>query len=327
MKWNRGVFSLAMLAGALALGLGGCGGGDDSGGEGTQSTEAKRVIFSTYSREPGFIRASVKGLEQAARDKGWELETQFAGNSPTRQVGQIENAITKQPDAIIIWANDREAVIPAARQANEAGIKVVTMGQDLGESGQDIREFYVGPTYENVGAQKAEKLVELLGGKGKIGIIRGIRGADFTEKQGAGAQGVFDKEKGIEVVAETYAGAYASDAGLKSAQNMLTANPDLDGLYIDNDDIAVGVVQAVEERNLDLKMVSTDGTTAGLEAVKAGRLHYTQALCGVDDGKRAMDALERLFAGEQVEEQVQTKLFEVTPDNYDELEPELRKCS
>jgi ribose transport system substrate-binding protein len=327
MKWYRGVLALAVVSSAFALGVGGCGDDDDGGGAGAGGGESKFVIFSTYSREPGFIRASVKGLEQAADSKTWKLETQFAGNSPTRQVGQIENAITKRPDALIIWANDREAVIPPARQAAEAGIKVVTMGQDLGASGQDIREFYVGPTYENVGKEKAEKLIEMLGGEGRIGIIRGIRGADFTEKQGAGAEEAFNAAPGIDVVAETYAGAYASDAGQKAAQNMLTANPDLDGLYIDNDDIAVGVIQAVEERNLDLRMVSTDGTPAGLEAVQAGRLHFTQALCGVDDGKRAMDAIEQMFNGTDVGEQVQTKLFEVTPDNYAELEPELMKCN
>lgn len=319
----------ALLLGVAMVTVSACGGDDEEAKAPSAAAESKDLVFSAYSREPEFIRAAVKGLQRSAAGKEWKLETLFANNEPTLQVSQIENAITKKPDVIISWANDREAVIPVARQAQDAGITVVTMGQDFAAKGADAREFFVSQRYEDVGAEKARVLVDLLDGKGKVGIIRGIRGADFTEKQGKGADAVLEKESGIDIVAEQYAGAYASDAGLKTGENLITANPGINGLYVDNDDLAVGVLEALEERKLldKVVVVSTDGTPAALDAVRKGRLEYTQALCGVDDGKRMIDALAKFFAGQDPGDFVETKRIQVTPDTIADKEAELAGCS
>lgn len=328
----RIVAALAAMA-LAATALGACGDDDDdSSGGGSESGsesggEAQKIVFSVYSDEPLFIRSAIKGLEQAAAKENVEFTALVDDNDPAKQVAQIENALTQQPDALIIWPNDVEAAIPVAQQAASQDVKVLTMGQDLSDPA--ARVAYVGPDYVDSGRKKAEALVELLGGEGKVGIIRGIQGADFTGKMAEGGDPVFEAASGIEVVDEQYAGAYTTEGGLTTAENMLTAHPDITGIWTDSDDQAVGANQALEERGLLDKVfvVSTNGDPAGLRDVQAGRLEWTEALCGVEDGFLAIEAALNAIAGEELPDRVATNVVDVTPDNIDEHIADLEKCN
>ena len=325
MLGNKKLFvGLAALFSVLVLGMASCGGDDDSGAD-ADSGEPKKVVFSVYSDEPVLVPAVIKGLEERAAEKGWDFTALVGDYDPAAQVAQIENALAQQPDGLIIWSPDPEAPVPVARQAAEQGARVLTMGADLGQV--DAREAYVGPDYVEIGAEKAEALVELMGGEGKLGVIHGIQGADFTEKMSAGGDPVFEAADGIELVDTQYAGAYTTEAGLETAENMITANPDITGIWTDNDDQAFGVNQVLEAHDLlDQVIVASTGGYGGLEEVRAGRIAFTHALCGVEDGFIAIDALESLFNGETLPDRVATNVVVVTPDNVEEEIPNLEDC-
>ena len=345
MLSNKKMFTgLAALLSVLVIGVAACGGDDDDGGDSTDTSadagadagagEGQKVVFSVYSDEPPFILAAIKGLEARAEETGTDLTVLVDENDPAAQVAQIENALAQEPDGIIIWANDLEAPEPVAREAADQGVRVITLGQDF--SDPTAREAYIGPDYTEVGREKAERLVELMGGEGKLGIIRGIQGADFTEKMAAGADPVFEAAEGIEIVDLQYAGAYTTDAGLTVAENMFTANPDITGLWVDNDPQGVGANQAAEARDLldQMFVVSTDGDEAGLVEVAEGRTDLTMALCGVEDGFFAIDAILSLLNGETLEtvsdpipDRVPTNVVPVTPDSPEEEIPVLAECN
>jgi ribose transport system substrate-binding protein len=323
-------FRIGVAFATLALAVGvfaGCGGDDDDDDDGGGGGGGEKVTFSVYSDEPLFIVSAIKGLEQAAAEKNVDLTVTVDANDPAQQVSQIENALTQQPEGLIIWANDTEAAIPVAEQAQSQGIEVLTMGQDLGDPA--VRTAYVGPDYVDSGRKKAEKLVELLNGNGQVGIIRGIQGADFTEKMAEGGDPVFEGAEGIEVVDQQFAGAYTTEAGLTTAENMLTANPEIDGIWTDSDDQAVGAIQALEARGMLDKavVVSTNGDPAGLRELQKGRLDWTEALCGVDDGFLAIDSMLKALNDEELPDRVQTKIVDVTPANIDQHIAELEKCN
>lgn len=317
---------------ASAIGVGACGGGDDDGGDGGggegEGGGARTIAVNMYTADNPYFQEMLDGIEATADEFGWEVQATFGNADPTEQVNQIQNAIATQPDALIVVPIDEEASVPPIRQAEEAGIPVFTMGDNLGEEGQEVQVAYVGADYREVGVMKAEFIAEQLGEQGgAVGIIHGIRGLNFTEAGADGAESVFSEEPQIRVVDGPYTGAFASDVGLEATENMLTRNPTFDAFYFDNDSIAIGGIQAIDERNIphdEIVTTGTDGTPAALEAVEEGTLDYTIHLCGLGQGVTAMNVIrDYLEQDKEPDKIVTTKSYEITPDNFQEQVPVL----
>jgi ABC-type sugar transport system substrate-binding protein len=327
--------SIAMLA--FAVGVAACGGDDDGdggggsgGGGGEGGGEARTIAVNMYTADNPYFQEMLDGIEATAEEFGWEVQATFGNADPTEQVNQIQNAIATQPDALIVVPIDEEASVPPIRQAADAGIPVFTMGDNLGEEGQEVQVAYVGADYEEVGVLKAEFIAEELGDEGgTVGIIHGIRGLNFTEAGADGAESVFNEIPAIELIDGPYTGAFASDVGLEATENMLTRNPDFDAFYFDNDSIAIGGIQAIEERNIphdEIITTGTDGTPAALEAVEKGTLDYTIHLCGVGQGVNAMNVIrDYLEEDTEPEKIVATEMYEITPANFEEQLPVLER--
>jgi ABC-type sugar transport system substrate-binding protein len=321
-------FSLAVLVFALgalmALTLSACGDDDDGGGGGggeASSEGPKTIAVNMYSREIPYFQEIMKGMREEANKLNWKIEATFANNDPTQQVNQIQNAVTTQPDAMVVIPIDENAIVPPIRQAKQGDIPVITMGDNIAEEAREAQLAFLGVDYTELGKQKAELIVEELQGKGKVGWIHGIRGLNFTEAQVEGATPVFEGESGIELVDGPYTGAFSSDKGLSATENLLSRTSDFDALYYDNDDIALGGVQALEERGIqpdDVLIVGTDGGPAALDAVKAGDIDATFSLCGFAQGKQVIDVLQKNFEGQEPEPTIYTETLLFTPDNIDQ---------
>jgi ABC-type sugar transport system substrate-binding protein len=125
-------------------------------------------------------------------------------------------------------------------------------------------------------------------------MIHAIRGGNFTEEQNTGAKKVFAANPGIKVVDGPYVGDFSADVGLSGTENLLARDANLDAIFFDNDDIALGGIQALKERNIPMKKVIVAGTDGGgpaLEAVKKGELDVTFSLCGYAQGAQAIKTL------------------------------------
>jgi ABC-type sugar transport system substrate-binding protein len=199
------------------------------------------------------------------------------------------------------------------------------VGDNLAEEGQPYQLTFVGTEYEAVGKQKAQFIVDALGGRGKVAVIHGIRGLHFTEGQWAdGAVPVFEANPGITLIDGGYTGQFTTDAGLAATENLLTANPDLNAIYFDNDDLALGGVLALQQRGIsldDIVVIGTDGGSPAREAVAAGELDMTISICGYATGVRAVEVLTSFLRdGVTPPAHVQTDTLTVTPDTAAEAE-------
>ncbi len=306
-----------------ALAIGACGSGDsepakDDTAGGTPGP--KTIAVNQYSREIPYFQEILKGMQQEADKLGWKVEATFANNDPTQQINQVQNAVTKKPDALVVIPIDENAIIPPIRAAKDAGVPVVAMGDDVAESGADALLTFLGVDYVDLGAQKAKIIVDELGGKGTVGWIHGIRGLNFTEAQAQGGTPVFKAASGIKLEDGPYAGAFSSDAGLKATENLLSRAPGINAMMFDNDDIALGGIQAIKEKGLkDVFTVGTDGGPAALDAVKAGDLSVTISLCGFAQGVRVIDVLKKyLVDGVKPPPQIITETLEFTKANYEQ---------
>ena len=313
------VAAIAVIA--LAGGLAACGDDDDDGGG---SGEAKSVYLNAYAQEIPYFRDWQEGAAAEAEKLGWTTDAEFGNTTPEQQVQQVENAIVKQPDAIVITPIDEESITPALRQAKDQGIAVITVGATTGDS--SIPTSFVARDNTQIGRDKAQFMVDQLGGKGKVGIIHGIRGLTFSEDQADGYEEVLSENPDIEVVDGPYAGGFTADLGLDTTNNLLTANPDLDGIIYDNDDLALGGVEAVKQRGINLDdfvIVGTDGGDAALDAVEKGDIDMTISLCGYREGASAIDTLNTFYEDGEVDNRIVSHVEEFTTDNAADKRAEL----
>lgn len=297
-------------------GSGSSGNSGSSGGSGGDGGEKKVIAASLYSRDVPFYQAIADGLKQQAQDYGWDLKLVFSKPDPSEQIDAINSLLAQRPNGLVVVPMDANGLVPAAKQALAQDVPVISLADELADKSAETT--YVGGDFVEYGRTKAKWIAEQLHGKGKVGIVHGIRGISFTEQQDQGAREEFAKHPGIKVVNGPYAGNFTADLGLTAAQNLLTANPDLSAIFFDNDDLALGGARAVADRGLKGKVlvVGTDGLEAGLAGVRSGELDYTLSQCAVDQGREAIRALHGLLVeGKQPAKENITKSVEVTKAN------------
>jgi ABC-type sugar transport system substrate-binding protein len=308
---------------ALAGGLAACGDDDDDGG-GSGDSEAKTIYLNAYAQEIPYFRDWQAGATARAEELGWDVSGEFGNVTPEQQVQQVENALVQQPDAMVITPIDEESLVPVLQQASDQGIAVVTVGAKV--SNPDVITSFVGRDNFAVGEQKAQFVVDELGGQGQVGLIHGIRGLTFTEEQADAYQEVLGAEPGIEIVDGPFTGGFSADLGLDATANMLTTNPDINAIIYDNDDLALGGAEAVKNAGInpdDILIVGTDGGEVALDAVEAGTIDYTVSLCGYREGSSAIDTLNTYFEDGEVSDRVVSEVEVFTTQDAAEKRAEL----
>lgn len=198
------------------------------------------------------------GVSVPAADHGWtagidwwakramalypEVEWVYAtAVSPDKQIGDIEDMMTQKVDGLVILATESEPLTDVAERAHQRGIYIVNVDRGFHKPVADI--FLEG---DNVafGRQAAEYMVERLGGKGRIVILRGIPCTVDTSRYEA-AMKVF-QAAGIEVLG-TLPGKWNREESLKCMQVFLAQHPKIDAVWAADDDMALGCEQAIRE--------------------------------------------------------------------------------
>ncbi|CAN5860556.1 hypothetical protein BH10ACT9_BH10ACT9_08150 [soil metagenome] len=316
-----------ILVATLAVSLTACSQDAGTGGGATETVAADqdlKIAMNVYSRTLPYFQDMIRGAQDVAGEDGKAtVDVTYGETDPQLQYDQLENALSTSPNGMLIVPVNPSALLPVIQQAATSGVPVVTLANDIDEAGHESQLAHAGQEYVDIGRQKAQFLVDALGGKGTVGYIHGIRGLTFSELQAQGAMEVFKENPGITVIDGPYAGEFSSDAGLTATENVLTPNPDINALYFDNDDIALGGILAVQQRGRpmdDIIIIGTDGGEPALEAVGAGTLDMTISLCGYATGRAGASALiDNLRDGAEPEDRfVEVDALTITPDTLDD---------
>ena len=238
------------------------------------------VGISHYALVIPFYRAMQAGFSAGAKKYGFKLVTTDSGFDPNKQVSNIQSLIARKVDAIVVSPGDASALIPAYRAARKANTPIVSIANHLAAAGKKYETSFYGRPWDQVSALRTERLAKLMKGKGSLIVIRGPSGIAFVQEDKAGFERVLKKYPGIKVGFAQNAKDLSVGEGLRLAQDALTANPSIDGVWVENDDLAAGVARALKTRGLAGKvpMVSMDGTRQGFDLVKQGVISLTAAL-------------------------------------------------
>ncbi len=310
---------LAVLAVTLVVGC-----GEQPDGGAAAPGDAKYTIAVVPKGTTHDFWLTVKaGAESAAGEfdariiwKGPDKETEIM-----KQIDIIEDFVTMKVDAIVMAACDENALIEVVARATEAGIPVVTFDSGI-KSDTPISLVAT----DNVAGAKAaaQKLAELIGEKGEVGLIPFVKGAATSEMREQGFKDGLKDYPNIKLVSTRYSESDATK-GMNVTQDMLTANPNVVGIFAANEGGAIGAAQAIrtDGRVGEVKLVAFDSSTEELAALEEGVI---QALVvqspfrmGYDGVKAAIDHIE----GRPVEKRIDTGVTVVTKENL--KDPEVHK--
>lgn len=251
---SRRVFAV----GLLVLGLGAC------------RRETKRLIaVIPKGRAHLFWQSVHAGAAAAAKETGVEIlwngpptETDY-----TIQLQIAETMINRRVDALVLAPIDKKAMVGVVERAARRGIPVVIF-----DSGIDTDQFvsYVATDNYGAGRMAAERMGEILGGKGKVAMVATQPGSASTMEREAGFEDTIrEKFPGIVIVDKRF-GMSDYAKSLAVAENMLTAHPDLDGMFASNESSTVGAVQALKGRRSKVKLVGFDWSPTLIEELRSG---------------------------------------------------------
>jgi len=273
------------------------------------------LALSTLSN-PFFVSVR-EGAQKAATSAGLQLVVADAADDNAKQADALSNFITQKLDVIIVNPTDSDAVVASVKRANDAKIPVIAV--DRGANGGMI-ESLIASNNIQAGKLGATELLKAVPQNAKVGMLVGVPGASAARDRGQGFKDALaDKSvntKNVTLAAEQVAN-FKRDEALNVTQNILTANPDLAGVYAQNDDMALGAVQAVKAKNLAGKVaiVGTDGIADALSAVKAGDMYATVAQQPDTMGQLAVENAVKLIQGQTIPKTIDVPLKVVTKDN------------
>lgn len=237
------------------------------------------------------------------------------------QVKIVEDLIQKKVNLIAIATSNWPALTPVLQKARQAGIEVVLVDRVVPVEGLDAISGLGSDEIEG-GRFVAELVTKLLNGKGKVAILAGVTGSYHAEQRTAGFNEVISKESGIQVVT-TQPANWQRELGMTTMENILQANKDLDIVWGQNDNMALGALQAIEAAGLQdkVKVIGYNGDKEALENVKSGRLVATMKSQPVEIGKAIIDEIvPLLIAGKrsEVKSAYPIHVVPVTKDNVDQ---------
>jgi len=257
--------------------------------------------------------------EQFGLDIEWNgpaQETEFA-----RQIQIVDSMIARRVDGIVLAACDRKALVQPVDRAMAAGIPVTIF-----DSGLDSENYtsYVATDNVEAGRMGGRTLGKLLGGKGTVAVVMHVPGSVSTMDRESGFDEVMAREfPGIRIVQKLYGMSDRAKA-MAAAENILTAHPDLSGLFASTEPSTTGTILALKARGLNgkVKLVGFDSNDAMIEDLRGGAL---DALVVQDPFKIGFEAVRTIadkLAGKTPGRRMDLAARVVTRDNVET--PEIR---
>ncbi len=311
---------LGVLLGTVMLGMVACGNAEETENVGAEVQEETveevkvgvlmKTMSDTYSNKLGTTIESY--IEENYPDATLYLMDGQADIA--QQISQAEDLIAKKVDVIILNPQDADGSAQVLDLASEAGIPVIEVNTETTRT--DYASF-VGSEDVEAGEIMGNFIIEQLGGEGQIAILEGEMGQSAQIKRYEGLENTILMEAGIECVA-TLTANWSRDTAMSTTEDWLGKYPDLKAIICENDDMAMGALQACESQNREMIIIGTDAIPDALQAIKDGRLTATVLQDAEGQASKAVDVAIKVANGETVDERYKVEFQLITIDNVDD---------
>lgn len=268
-----------------------------------------------------------RALRDGAVDEGKKLDipvTVQAGSNETDSVGENAKISTMANQDFtcfgVVPVNATNIITPLI-PVSKKGIPIINLDTGLDDAavkaaGLKITSF-IGSDNSNAGKIAGTYMLKLLGGKGSVAILEGIPGEhNGINRESAFRQTVQGKLK----VVQAQSADYERDRALTMVEAMLRVHPDLTGIFAANDEMGLGAAQAITNAGKagHIKVVSIDGVSEALGAVKSGKLSGSISQYPYAEGQMAVQACQALARGKSIPAHIDSPIKLITPENADQ---------
>lgn len=271
-----------------------------------------------------FWQTVKRGADRAATELGVELKWKgpLKENDRAQQIQVVQQFVADKVDGILLAPLDSRALLGPVKGAAAAGIPVAIFDSDLeGEAGKDFASFIATDNTQG-GSLAGATLAELLGGKGKVVLLRYMQGSASTLKREAGFLEAIKKSSGVSVIVDNrFAGPTAGEAQT-SALNLIDKIKAAQGVFCSNESATNGMLQALRKEGLagKIRFVGFDASAPLIEGLRAGEI---DALIVQNPDKMGYLAVKTMFdvlSGAKPALKVDTGVAVVTKANIDSPE-------
>ncbi len=291
----------------------------------------------------GAAQAETIGVAMALFDDNWQtvlrhniedyaktldnvtVQTEDAGGDISRQQSQIDNFIAAGVDGIIVLLVDADSGNAMSAAAAAAGVPLVFVNlmPPVADNFPD-KQAWVGSDEVLAGTLQATEVCKELGGKGDAVIMMGLLGTSGQRGRTEGVHQVLATPEcsGIKILDEQTAN-YMRTAGLDLMSNWLTSGIKPAAVFANNDEMALGAIQALKAGGVPMDQVvigGVDATKDALSAMKAGDLDVTVFQNAKAQGISSTDTILKIIRGEPYEKKTFVPFELVTPANLAEYE-------
>jgi ribose transport system substrate-binding protein len=262
-----------------------------------------------------------EGVRQGALKAGQEENYDILWNGPEietdreRQIQIVEDMIARKVDGIVLAPNDRKALVPVVEKIDAKKIPCVII--DSGVETDKFLSFMATDNYKG-GVLAAQRIGEILGGKGKVIVVEWTPNSASTDYRLQGFRATLAKEfPGIEIVDSQYANPPTMEKVRDVTQDMLARNAGIDGIFACNATTAGGALTALREfqqGDKKIKMVGFDAWPMLVDGLEKGELDGLIIQNPYRMGYEGVKAIIRHLKGETVPKQVDTGVELITKD-------------
>lgn len=255
----------------------------------TTTTEAKKfkIGMANFSQCCAyFIGMNKAVIDEASAYTNVEIISTDANGDAAKLNSDIEDLIAKKVDGVIISGAWLEQLPAALDSLKKAGIPAVLVDRQW----KGEYTSYVGPENFKIGQQDGQYIVDRLGGKGVVVVLKGGPADNSIGlNRSKGMLDIVGKVSGITVINAPDFGGWSEDGGLKQMENLLAANKKIDAVFCENDSMCLGAQRAISDagRTAEMFLCGVDGQKEALAQIKNNSNYACTGLNNSDQIGRA----------------------------------------
>lgn len=286
----------------------------------TGAAHAEKIGVAMSLFDDNYLTVLRHNIERHASDLSVEVQMEDAQGDIGRQQSQIENFAASGVDGIITMLVDADSGRAMSKIAEDAGIPLVFVNMlPANMESFPEKQAWVGSNEEQAGELQATQMCKLLGGTGDAVILMGQLGTTGQRGRTAAVERVLQSDacKGIKVLDQQSANWMRTPA-LDLMTNWMTSGMLPNGIFANNDEMALGAIQALKASGIsmdDVVIGGVDATQDALAAVESGDLDVTVYQSAKGQGEGALDTVLKIAKGEKFDQRVTVPFELVTPEN------------
>jgi ribose transport system substrate-binding protein len=287
----------------------------------------KTIVYLTPGLDLPFWRYLSKGIENKAKQAGYGFNALDSHNNAATQLKNAQDVIARGVAGICISPTDSSTAPAVLDLAQKANIPVIV--SDIGTNSGEYVSFIISNNFDGaygVGKALAEALKEKAWTSGSVGIVSISQARKNGQARTAGFRKAMQeagitKQAGLQQMQS-----YTADETFKFVQDMLTANPDMRGLFVQTDQPTTGALRAIKagRRQGEVLVAAFDGTPELVDQIKKGEVVGSGMQQPYLMGEKSAEALLAHLKGEQVGKETSVPILIVTNKNVEQMLPTIK---